>query len=343
MTTTRRDVLRGLGLAAVGAVVAPGRAWADRIRILEAPTAALAPGIERCPELERLATSLTLGGWRERGALAVGWLHAAAPAAPLDVATLDEAHAAGVLVVTERAQATVPDLIVDNRGKRPVLLLAGEILLGGKQNRVLAEDVLLPPRSGPRNIGVYCVEAGRWSGSSPRFDSKGTFAPSRLRSEVLDRADQQRVWGAVSNYAAQAAAPSATQSYEAVVEQPEVQAHVRRVEEDLDRPPAGAIGAAAFAGPRLAGLDVFQNAALFARLWPKLLRAHAVETYRGVAARSESKERDTRLRAVLGALQRARGQSRRNVGDGAIFEFRLNDLRGSALTLADQVVHVAVV
>jgi hypothetical protein len=336
-------VLRGLGLGVVAAAMAPGVAWADRIRILDGAPGGVVAGIERSPELERLVPALTPGGWRERGTLAIAWLHHAAAAPPLDVATLDEAQAAGVLVVTERAQATVPDLLVDNRGKRPVLLLAGEILLGGKQNRVLAEDVLLPPRSGPRNIGVYCVEAGRWSGGSTRFESKGTFAPPRLRSEVLDRADQQRVWGAVGVYAARAAAPSPTQNYEAVVEQPEVKEHVRRIEDDLDRPPAGAVGAAAFAGSRLAGLDVFQNASLFARVWPKLLRAHAVEVYRAAERGADVKERDTRLRAVLGVMPRARGQSRRNVGDGTIFEFRLSDLRGSALLVADQVLHVAVV
>jgi hypothetical protein len=343
MTTSRRDVLHGLGLSAVAAAMTPAVAWAVRIRILEGAATAAGAGTERSPELERLVPALTPGDWRERGALAIAWLHHAAAAPPLDVATLDEAHAAGLLVVTERAQATVPDLIVDNRGKRPVLLLAGEILLGGKQNRVLAEDVLLPPRSGPRSIGVYCVEAGRWSGGSARFESKGAFAPSRLRSEVLDRADQQRVWGAVRGYAAQAAAPSPTQNFLAVVEQPEVKEHVRRVEEDLDRPPAGAVGAAVFAGTRLAGLDVFQNASLFARLWPKLLRAHAVEVYRAAERGTDVKDRDTRLRAVLGVMQRARGQSRRNVGDGTIFDFRLSDLRGSALVVADQVLHVAVV
>jgi hypothetical protein len=285
-------------------------------------------------------------GWRRLSppaTLAIVWLQARALAPALDVATLDEAQREGVLTITERDRATVSDLIVDNRGKRPVLLLAGEILLGGKQNRVLAEDVLLPARSGPRSIGVYCVEAGRWSGSSGRFESKGTFAPSRLRSEVLDRADQQRVWGAVSAYAAQAAAPSATQSYSAVVERPEVKEHIQRVEDDLDRPPAGAIGAAAFAGTRLAGLDVFPDASLFTRLWPKLLRAHAVEVFRTAAGAADAAAREARLRAALDAMQQARGTSRRNVGDGAIFEFRVGDLRGAALTVRDQVLHVAVV
>ncbi|HEU4369406.1 MAG TPA: DUF6569 family protein [Methylomirabilota bacterium] len=343
MTTSRREVLWVVGLAAVGGMLVPGQAGADRLRILDGPAAA-GLGADRSPELERLVGMLTLGDTRQRGALSIVWLHALAAAPALDVATLDEAHAAGSLVVTERERAAVPDLIVDNRGKRAVLLLAGEILLGGKQHRVLAEDVLLPPRSGPRSIGVYCVEAGRWSGTSERLESKGTFAPPRLRSEVLDRADQQRVWSAVSQYAARAAAASPTQSYEAVVEQPEVREHLRHVEDDLGRPPAGSVGAAAFTGARLAGLDVFQNASLFGRLWPKLLRAHAVETHRRhVQAGVGPSEHERRLHAALGATQRAHGGSRRNVGEGAIFEFRVDGLRGAALTVRDQVLHLAVV
>jgi hypothetical protein len=341
MTTTRRDVLKALSLVAVGGAMAPRQARADRPRVLGgAPPPA---GPERSQELERLAAALSIGDTRQRGALAIVWLRASALPPGLDVATLDEAQSAGNLVISERERATVPDLVVDNRGKRPVLLLAGEIVLGGKQDRVLAEDVLLPARSGPRSVAVYCVEAGRWSGSSSRFESRGTFAPSRLRSEVLDRADQHRVWDAVSGFTAQAAAPSPTQRYAAVVEQPAVKEHISRVEDDLDHPPTGTVGAAAFAGDRLAGLDVFQSAALFGRLWPKLLRAHAVETFRSVATAADARVRDGRLRAALEAMQRARGASRRNAGDGEIFEFRVGDLRGASLTTRDQVVHVAVV
>ena len=339
--TTRRDVLKALSLVTFGGALAPRPAGADRPRVLGGavpPTAG-----DRRPELERLAAAVSISDTRQRGPLAIVWLRAGALPPGLDVATLDEAQGAGTLVISERERAAVPDLVADNRGKRPVLLLAGEIVLGGKQNRVLAEDVLLPARSGPRSITVYCVEAGRWSASSGRFESRGTFAPSRLRSEVLDRADQQRVWGAVSGLAAMAAAPSPTRNYQAVVEQPAVKEHIRRVEDDLDHPPAGAVGAAAFAGGHLAGLDIFQSVSLFERLWPKLLRAHAVETFRSGGTAADARVRDGRLRAVLDAMHRARGASRRNAGDGEIFEFRVGDLRGAALTARDQVVHVAVV
>ena len=71
------------------------------------------------------------------------------PGAPLAVRTLAEARSRGELVVTERDQATVSALVVENRGPVHVLLLAGEILQGGKQNRIVVEDVLVPPRSGP--------------------------------------------------------------------------------------------------------------------------------------------------------------------------------------------------
>jgi NitT/TauT family transport system ATP-binding protein len=62
----------------------------------------------------------------------VFWLQAKEAPAALDVSTLDEARAKGALVITERDQATVPELLVDNRGKSAVLMLAGEILIGGK-------------------------------------------------------------------------------------------------------------------------------------------------------------------------------------------------------------------
>ncbi len=62
-----------------------------------------------------------------------------------------------------------------------MVLLAGEILLGGKQNRVMTEDILLPPLSAPVDLQVYCVEQGRWSvsasggGGTTSFGVRGTF------------------------------------------------------------------------------------------------------------------------------------------------------------------------
>src|SRR5262245_30326042 len=283
MSETRRGFLRWSGVAAAGAMVGPTWAWAQRLRVLGDGTAGeriMAIG-QANPELRRLIAGVRLGQAKAHGSMTVLWLSTLeGEPAVTGVATLDEARAQGVLVITERAQATVPELTVDNRGKSHVLLLAGEILVGGKQNRVLKEDVLLPPLSGARDLGVYCVEQGRWNTGRKDFESKSTFAGSALRSQLLQKADQARIWAEVSKRAQMAHAMSPTQSYQEIYEKPEVQTHVKDVERGIDAtPPTGASGAAVFIGATLAGLDLFQPVGLFGREWPKLLRAYALEAY----------------------------------------------------------------
>src|SRR5262249_54771877 len=144
MTTTRRSFLRIAGLAAGTTLTVP--------RLGQAGLGSSA--------LQRFTATLQPRNVTRHGALALVWLHGGEGPAAVSVATLDEAQGSGALLITERGSATVPELIVDNRGKTHVLLLAGEILVGGRQNRVLREDILLPPLSGPRPISVYCVEQG---------------------------------------------------------------------------------------------------------------------------------------------------------------------------------------
>ncbi len=345
MNARRRSFLRFLGAA--GAVIAaPGLARADRIRILpdgSPPVAAGTPGVIS-PELSHALGAIAPGPAVVGGGLAAIWLLGGAKGgpAPIEVLTLDEARASGALAVVERAQASVPELIADNRGKIPVLLLAGEILIGGKQNRVLREDLLLPPRSGPRNIAVYCVEQGRWNDGRKDFDSRGSVVQPSVRSQVLDKADQRRIWSGVAaaTRAARAAAP--TGSYQAVYESSEVRAHLDRTTRPLETPASGALGAAVFVGPRLAGVDVFHAESLFAREWPKLLRAYALDTYRATAAAWDEAAARDRLDGLLRDARRTDGTRRPSPGAGHLFEFRIDQRRGAALLVEGQMLHVAI-
>lgn len=140
-------------------------------------------------DFQRLVDRVRVGQARGYRTMLVFWLFGEAPPAALEVATLDEARSRGDLLITERDQASVPQLLVENRGKVHVLLLAGEILLGGKQNRVLSEDIRLPPLSGPRNIAVYCVEQGRWAERTKEFEAKGTFAAPSSSTLACSRAN----------------------------------------------------------------------------------------------------------------------------------------------------------
>jgi hypothetical protein len=338
---------RFLGISAMAAAVAsvPAAAWAMRVRVLEGGSDPdrIAEPVRSSPELGRFVAGLRLGPAQARGALTVVWIAGQEPKPPLDVATLDEARASGALVVAEQGQATVPELIADNRGKAHVLLLAGEILVGGKQNRVLREDLLLPPLSGPRNLGVYCVEQGRWNTGRTEFESKASLAAPRLRSHLMDKADQGTVWAEVGRQARAAQAPSPTSSYQAILEKPEVKEHLLEVERAVGLlPPAGVLGAAVFAGQNPAGLDLFRSGELFRREWPKLLRAAALEAYRQPLTPADPGSLRESVKALLGRAAAADGVLRTNAGVGGLFEFADGRARGAALVYEGALVHAAI-
>src|SRR5438552_627787 len=72
-----------------------------------------------------------------------------------------EAEALGVLEVREvSGDPRVPELMIENRGEEPLLLIEGETIVGASQNRTLNVSVLCAP--GVTTIPVSCVEAGRW-------------------------------------------------------------------------------------------------------------------------------------------------------------------------------------
>ena len=111
--------------------------------------------------------------------LAIYLLHgpAAGGGVPL---TLQEALAKGGVKVDETG--SVNELTAENVGNEEVFVQAGDIVKGGRQDRVLSVDLLLPPRSGRVSIAAFCVEHGRWSGRSgedaARFASAGSAIPS---------------------------------------------------------------------------------------------------------------------------------------------------------------------
>ena len=341
---TRRSLLRMLGLGAGVAIASPARA--DRIRVLPEVRAGEAPsgGGSLGTDLRRFLESVRVGERRAHGGLTVFWLHGPGGAAPFAIRALDEARARGELQVTERDRATVSSLVIENRGSMHVVLLAGEILQGGKQNRIVLEDVLVPPRSGPLILPVYCIEQGRWVGDGKAFVPREILAAPQLRARMLERSEQREVWAEVDRYAKRAAAPSATGSYLAIHDKAEVQAHQKDVEAAIGgKIVPGAQGAAVFVADRFVGVDLFQDGSLFAREWPKLLRASTIETY-GYQVDGKTDER--RLRAhvddLLKSAAGADGSVRRGIGAGWLVEFRLSRSRGSALVAESQVVHAAI-
>jgi hypothetical protein len=130
-------------------------------------------------------------------------------------ATLDEALANGDAVVTEQGNylrrtrdgiaeplpqggsAQVNQLVLVNRGKKPLILLAGEVVSGGKQDRIIGKDRIVPAGAPPLPLSVFCVERGRWTDVSTSFSAAKMMAHPSVREKAAVEQDQSQVWASV--------------------------------------------------------------------------------------------------------------------------------------------------
>jgi hypothetical protein len=112
--------------------------------------------------------------------LAIYFVHGPSAPGPVPL-TLQEALANGSVEVRETG--SVNQLEVENRGDAEVFIQSGDIVKGGRQDRVLTVSLIVPPHSGPMPIASFCVEQGRWSGRGKedvrRFLTASTSVPSR--------------------------------------------------------------------------------------------------------------------------------------------------------------------
>ena len=81
--------------------------------------------------------------------------------------SLQEALQKKKVKITEKsAGGTVNNLSIENISSDTIIVICGDVVKGGKQDRIVEEDVVLKPKSGKKDLKVFCVESGRWSGSA---------------------------------------------------------------------------------------------------------------------------------------------------------------------------------
>jgi len=257
--------------------------------------------------------------------------------------TLDEGLRTGEVVVTEYGSvsgllrrrgtavirhdnAEVNRLVLVNNSKRPLLLLAGEIVTGGKQDRVIGMDRIVPPESDPVDLSVFCVEPGRWVATSDRFGASGTYVPGTgegigggvmngtlmaqpsVRAKAMGDKDQNQVWAEVRKQQSSMAvevlpsAPAAsteirsTSSYARVMENKDVKEKVDEVAKPIEKNYQSlikqlrdrkAVGVVVAVNGRIIWSDVFASTELLEKYWPKLVRSYASEA---VVTRAKAEE-----------------------------------------------------
>jgi hypothetical protein len=195
-----------------------------------------------------------------------------------------------------RGGAQVNQLVLVNNSQQPLLLLAGEIVTGGKQDRVIGKDRIVPPESDPVDLNVFCVEPGRWTGESMSFKSlDAAMAQPAVRSKAMGAKNQQQVWDEVGKskeaIAGMLSAPSAapvrsTSSYARVMQNGEVKKQVDSVAVPIQHNyqslirelrDENAVGVVVAVNGRIVWADLFASTNLLEKYWPKLVRSYAAE------------------------------------------------------------------
>jgi hypothetical protein len=222
---------------------------------------------------------LHLGRAIVRGALTVFpvWNGAAVASPRYDLNTTN-------LTVEERAGAPiVGELVVTNTGRRPALVLEGELLEGGQQHRVAARSTVIDPGEA-QVLEVRCVEEHRWSGDRSHTRT-GRRAPMSVRSALAQPATWQRVRDLEARHGG-GATHFLGDALRAVDER------ATNLVGDL-KPLPFQTGVLICVGGYPMHLEVFDAPKTLAAVWPALLHAAAVDaltaepvTTTGVRARS---------------------------------------------------------
>jgi len=275
--------------------------------------------------------------------------------------TLDEGMRSGDVVVSESGNlaplvrprhgfrptrynpgdgAEVNRLVLVNNSKHPLILLAGEIVTGGKQDRVIGKDRLVPAESDPIDLSVFCVEPGRWTATKANFGSyDAPMAQPAVRARAMADKDQEMVWSEVrkaqGSVAAQlsppmAAAVGGTSSYARVMQNDEVKQRVDAVAEPMQHDyqsvikqlhDRNAVGVVVAVNGEIIWADIFANPKLLEKYWPKLVRSYAAE-----AIVNHSKSSEAEIKAAQRFLENM--ESRREIVESEPGLYRHTEITG---------------
>lgn len=210
--------------------------------------------------------------------------------------TLQEALIQKKVIVRETRE--VNELSIENISAEEVYVQSGDIVKGGQQDRMMAVDLILPPRSGKIPISAFCVENGRWSqrGSEAvaTFNSSGNAVASReVKLAAKMKSSQSEVWREVSvaqdklssNTGTNVKSEASPTSFQLALENKNVQSNADSYIKALGgliESRDDVIGYVFAINGKINSADVYASSGLFKKLWPKLLQASAIEAVAGL-------------------------------------------------------------
>ena len=210
-----------------------------------------------------------------------------------NVLTLQEALESGVAIVHETGN--VNQLAVENlSGDREVFLQSGDIVKGGRQDRLIAKDTLLPPKSGRVALAANCCEHSRWTGRGAECPTKFEKSTDCAVGNAIKIANgtgmQSEVWRNVevsqmqlsANVGKSVTMNASPTSLQLALEDKDLTAKVAAYERALADAATiypDAVGVVIAVNGQVIAAEQYGSNLLFRKLWPKLLKSAAVDAF----------------------------------------------------------------
>jgi len=282
------------------------------------------------------------------------------PCSSIELITLDEGLKSRKVTITElgadgrsraidthrnSASAEVNRLALTNASGKPLLLIAGEMILGGRQDRIVGHDCIIEASNTPVPLDVFCVEHGRWSGG-PGFGHSTSntvvgngagrgeavsivaepapMALPKVREKAEAAKSQGDVWSAVSETVVVTSASSSTGTLNSVYEDKKVNKQIDDFEHALKDKFSSddIVGVIAAVGGKVVSADVFTTHPLFHAYWSKMLKSYALQ-----AVSTSSREEQVSKSEAQAFLARVQGSSVSGGHDGV---YRLAENQSSS-------------
>jgi hypothetical protein len=201
-----------------------------------------------------------------------------------DYATLEEALSKQQVQVSEKDEGGEVNCVeVQNTSGRPIYILAGQVIVGGKQDRVITKDTIIPP-GGKMQVEVCCVEHGRWSPHSGEsgiafagYEYMNAQSGIKRLAQAKGQHAQGEVWKEVAKTVDKLQAETSSGTYKEVIEKTS-----DRVEDFLKALKAlendsRICGFVSCINGKVQACDLFASPKLLAKFRDSLLRSYALD------------------------------------------------------------------
>jgi hypothetical protein len=202
--------------------------------------------------------------------------------------SLQKALLQNKLVISEITESSglieseVNTLFIENISRDTIILLGGEVIRGGKQDRMIATDFFLVPGSGQVNLDVFCVEHGRWAGETNKFKTTLGMAPHAVREAMKEEAGQQEVWAEVEELDLSFSVAAPTKALADAVVHDEMIDQLAPYLEKLQSInwPGQVIGVLTVMDDQIIGCDIFAQPGLFRTYYASLLQSYCSQVHK---------------------------------------------------------------